>query len=694
LHQLHQQFKSWRILATVLQEPESRRWIRGNDAAVHRRTLLGARLAADLAALEAPMSSLADQVRAGGEITEFLHGSLRELTGLPCAEQAQEQDGAGLTQVRSDSPRPQAATFRSTGCNILWDHGTADRQSLSVAANPLVTVITVVLNAAPLVEQTIRSILSQSYQPIEYLIIDGGSTDGTIEGVKRFQDRVGLLLSEPDNGIYDAMNKGIDLAHGRWTIFLNAGDRFHDAETLTTVMAHVRDHHDLVYGDTYLLKQDGSLLLEKCWKMEDMWKYNPFYHQSVLCKTDLLKQHKFSTHYKIVADAEFIYKQYLAGRQFLRLEVPMSICLDGGLSKREEILLWIERWKMALDLREKPEAEIHRFYHEIISKKLAPSSKNEPPQRMTAPAAIHLPSVPPANPAGPATIDSPEGSPPPIKWMRLNSMDLDHYGERPIFIVGSPRSGTTLMRSIIDAHPAIFCPPLETFLFTSMRPTFLGHIWDYQFSNSLFSRSDYLQWLRDFVLSLFANHGMLCGKRRFAEKTPSHVHVMDLIREAFPDAQFIHMIRNGYEVCRSIKEMPWGHKDIGRSADQWLKSIEVARKFGAELGPLNYIEIRMEDLLADPEGRLRGLCTFLDEPFHPVLLEFHQPENNSWGLQLSPLAASSGSHRGDLSPAEKELFCELAGTLMTQLGYDLPNRREANSDPHHSELSDCTDTTP
>ena len=122
---------------------------------------------------------------------------------------------------------------------------------------PKISVVTVCYNAVNDIEKTILSVINQTYPNIEYLIIDGGSKDGTMDIVNKYKDKIDVIVSEPDKGIYDAMNKGIDRATGDWINFMNAGDMFWEKDSILKVFAAsgVDDSLDVIYGFQIQKKQ-------------------------------------------------------------------------------------------------------------------------------------------------------------------------------------------------------------------------------------------------------------------------------------------------------------------------------------------------------------------------------------------------------------------------------------------------------
>ena len=132
-----------------------------------------------------------------------------------------------------------------------------------------ITIVTVVYNDKNNIEKTINSVLNQSYNSKEYIVVDGKSTDGTLEIVKKYADQISVIVSEPDRGIYDAMNKAVDLAHNEWIIFMNSGDVFADNDTLKNVFNEpISKNISFIYSDFMLVMILGRRNLLRHMKME------------------------------------------------------------------------------------------------------------------------------------------------------------------------------------------------------------------------------------------------------------------------------------------------------------------------------------------------------------------------------------------------------------------------------------------
>ncbi|MDE6172707.1 MAG: glycosyltransferase, partial [Bacteroides sp.] len=124
---------------------------------------------------------------------------------------------------------------------------------------PKFSVITVTYNAEAVLEDTIQSVISQTYRHVEYIIVDGASKDRTLAIAERYRDHITRIVSEPDKGLYDAMNKGIGLATGDYLCFLNAGDSFHEDDTLQQMVHTLSGNElpDVMYGETALVYKEG-----------------------------------------------------------------------------------------------------------------------------------------------------------------------------------------------------------------------------------------------------------------------------------------------------------------------------------------------------------------------------------------------------------------------------------------------------
>lgn len=193
-----------------------------------------------------------------------------------------------------------------------------------------VSVVTVCFNAFALIEKTILSVVNQTYANVEYIIVDGGSTDGTIDVINKYNDRITKLISEPDKGIYDAMNKGIKMASGQWISFMNAGDSFYDNHTLSLVFSRIIDT-DVIYGDVRVINSFGEYNLAA--QPLDTMSHGEinFCHQSSFVKTDIMKSYLFDTKYRVCADYDFFYKIWKEGRCFYHIPQILSVYdISGG----------------------------------------------------------------------------------------------------------------------------------------------------------------------------------------------------------------------------------------------------------------------------------------------------------------------------------------------------------------------------
>ena len=206
--------------------------------------------------------------------------------------------------------------------------------------NPLISVITVCYNAASCIEKTILSVINQTYSNIEYIIIDGGSTDGTIDIVNKYKDRISVIVSEKDKGIYDAMNKGVTYATGEWVNFMNAGDTFYNSNVVTELFKdNIEEKYTVVFGDTNVITQYKEIFVNYGYKK--MHKYMPSCHQSIFCRRYILMKYPFEWEkYKYAADFNLFYnlKQRNYLYKYIKVIVSNYDCKDG-FTQRNKINL-------------------------------------------------------------------------------------------------------------------------------------------------------------------------------------------------------------------------------------------------------------------------------------------------------------------------------------------------------------------
>jgi glycosyltransferase involved in cell wall biosynthesis len=215
--------------------------------------------------------------------------------------------------------------------------------------DPTISVITVVFNDRPHIEQTLLSVLNQTYAHIEYIVIDGASTDGTLEIVKGYGDRV-RLSSEPDRGLYDAMNKGIRLATGEYLWFLNSGDRIYREDTVRELVEGLEEVPDLMYGGTMIIDEQGKEIGDRRLKAPANLSWKSFKrgmvvcHQSILARRSLVPE--YNLEYRISADIDWTIRTAKNAGTIHNTRMVLSRFMEGGLSGKNIRLSLKERFRI------------------------------------------------------------------------------------------------------------------------------------------------------------------------------------------------------------------------------------------------------------------------------------------------------------------------------------------------------------
>ena len=219
----------------------------------------------------------------------------------------------------------------------------------------------------------------------------------------------------------------------------------------------------------------------------------------------------------------------------------------------------------------------------------------------------------------------------------------------PFFIIGSERSGTTLLRVMLDAHPRLHIPRESHFItellkfYLPEKPLRGNEIFDA--FELVRSQKRWREWnvddevivdklkrfdsltLADFIDLLFTHVTCLENKVRWGDKTPSYVLIIDKIKRLFPDAKFIHVVRDGRDVCLSLLDRGWHGEWLRSIAERWAWTVTTGRQLGTQIGSDSYIEIKYEDLVTDSKSVLHQLCDFLNERYSETMLSFYERSN-------------------------------------------------------------------
>ena len=218
---------------------------------------------------------------------------------------------------------------------------------------PKFSVITVCYNAQATIEDTIQSVIAQTYHHVEYIIVDGASKDRTLSIINRYRDRIATVVSEPDKGLYDAMNKGLRLATGDYVCFLNAGDSFHEDDTLQQMVHTLRELTelpDVLYGETELVDAEGHFVRMRRLQAPEHLTWRSFRHGMLVChqaffaKRTLAEPYDLS--YRFSADFDWCIRIMKKSKVLPNTHLTLIDYLEEGMTTRNHKASLHERFRI------------------------------------------------------------------------------------------------------------------------------------------------------------------------------------------------------------------------------------------------------------------------------------------------------------------------------------------------------------
>lgn len=275
----------------------------------------------------------------------------------------------------------------------------------------------------------------------------------------------------------------------------------------------------------------------------------------------------------------------------------------------------------------------------------------------------------------------------------------------PLFVLGVSRSGTTMLRVILDRSPGVAIPD-ETFFIPQLAHRHRGTVDPEAFIDDLRRLPRLAAWevpvdelrarlspgmtVGEAISAAFTAYAAKHGKPRWGDKTPMYMRHLGLIDRLFPDAQYVHLVRDGRDAALAFLDMPesvvtktWAHPaDVAGFACEWRTEVRRARELGRHVGRTRYHEVRYEDLVADTDAVVRAICEFADLPFEPDMLEFAGAVDVSAKPHhqrlLQPPTRGVRDWRSQMSCEDALAFEKIAGDLLSELGYELVDPASAH----------------
>lgn len=215
---------------------------------------------------------------------------------------------------------------------------------------PLISIVTITFNAESTIAPTMESVKAQTFRDFEHILVDGASTDATLSVARQIGGKELRILSEPDNGLYDAMNKGLAMAKGKYLLFLNSGDAFHSPEVLSAYAKAAQKNPDVIYADTVIVDADRNFLAPRHLSAPEILTYRSFEkgmlvcHQAFMVRRDLAPQ--YDTAYRFSADFDWCVKCLRKSKpgKCINLKMVAIDYLSDGLTDRNKVPSLKERF--------------------------------------------------------------------------------------------------------------------------------------------------------------------------------------------------------------------------------------------------------------------------------------------------------------------------------------------------------------
>lgn len=469
------------------------------------------------------------------------------------------------------------------------------------------SIITICRNEAKRIEATLLSVFNQTFKDFQFIVIDGASTDGTIKIIERHKARIAIFVSEPDKGIYNAMNKAIDYCKGNYIYFLNAGDILYSNKTLEKIFSY-NIHADLIYGNIHVFNSSGfSKTLEMPPLLtKEFLLHKTIPHQATFTKKKLFDRiGKYNENYKIAADYKFslqaIFQQKCSVQYIPEIFANFDNTGIGTVQKKirekEKKNIQIEIFKNNKQMHLKLKNKLNTFFTSKITK-----------QELI----------------------------------------------NPVFIIGTGRCGTTLLTKILNSHPKIYMYPTEAnelwhpLLYPIEKAQI--NIKPIEANPSEFTKISIKNWPKnqpEIIKQTFQKEFLRHKNQVFIVKSAMISFMLSEILTIYPEARFIHIFRYGPSVVESYVKKnqgryqnwkPTKQEYYNYCANYWnetILSIEQQKNILLKNKPHQFLEFSYEKLCDNKIDTIKKIASFLHIPFDEFSFDFKTIKSTNYKVNIA-----------------------------------------------------------